>query len=114
MGKKGHGQFCMCGCRDAERLARASRRDSSGGRSSRDNNASMMYGRRYRSSQEPVGASGSINPRTGEGHMSQYYADNTRVSWDTDGQGGESRAHWTNQNVGKKNQNRHTPPPHAD
>lgn len=81
-------------------------------RLSRRSRGSMMYGRSYNSSEEPTGASGEIDPSTGKGHATQYYADRTRVSWDTDGEG-ESNTHWTNQNVSKKNRNRHTPPPHA-
>ena len=81
-------------------------------RSRRNNRGSTMYGRSYGSSKRPSGASGSINPRTGEGHSTQYYDDNTRLSWDTDGSG-ESNQHWTDQNKGKKNPGRHQPPGHA-
>lgn len=76
------------------------------------NRGSMMYGRNYGSTQEPRGASGHFNPRTGEGHSTQYYDDNYRYSWETDGEG-ESNEHWTNQNVGKGHQRRHEEPPHA-
>lgn len=81
----------------------------------RRNRGSTMYGRNFQSNQEPTSAKGWVNPRTGEGHSSQQYSDNTRVSWDTDGHG-ESNIHWTNQNVPKGRRNkdrRHTPPPHA-
>ncbi|MBL8158991.1 hypothetical protein JNJ66_00880 [Candidatus Saccharibacteria bacterium] len=75
--------------------------------------SSTIYDRQERSEQEPTGATGEIDPRTGQGHATQFYRDNTRVSWDTDGRGGESNIHWTNQGVGKKNRRRHRPPPHA-
>lgn len=76
------------------------------------NRGSTMYGRNYASNNTPRGASGGFNARTGQGHGTQYYDDNSRYSWNTDGQG-DSGGHWTNQNAGKKSRNRHQKPPHA-
>jgi len=70
----------------------------------RNRNGSTMYDR----SSKPRGASGGFNARTGKGHGTQYYSDNTRVSWDTDGQG-DSNTHWTDQNKSKGSRRRHRP-----
>ena len=93
----------------AQAEKRAKRQGRGGGRGGR---GSTMYDRRARSGSEPSGARGEVNLPSGEGHGSQYYEDGYRLSRDTDGQG-DDRVHWTNQNVGKKNRNRHTPPPDA-
>jgi hypothetical protein len=67
------------------------------------------------SSEASSGAKGEVSLRgddAGKGHVTQRYADNTRVSWDLD-RDGESNKHWTNQSVAKGSSSRHTPPGHA-
>ena len=73
-----------------------------------------MYDR-GESSKDPKGASGSYNLRGDQkGHSTQYYDDNTRVSWDTDGKtDSDTGRHWTNQSKAKGSTGRHTPPSHA-
>ncbi|HSE61593.1 MAG TPA: hypothetical protein VLA88_04850 [Candidatus Saccharimonadales bacterium] len=71
-----------------------------------------MYDRGARSDHEPTGASGYVNLPSGEGHGTQYYDDGYRLSRDTDGEG-DGQVHWTDQNVGRKHDGRHTPPPDA-
>lgn len=45
-------------------------------------------------------------------HVTQYYHDNYRLSWDTDGESDKKR-HWTNQNLSRKHPLRHKPPEDA-
>ena len=45
-------------------------------------------------------------------HVTQYYDDNQRVSWNTDGKTDRSR-HWTNQNLDPGDPEEHTQPPGA-
>jgi len=45
-------------------------------------------------------------------HVTQYYDDNTRVSWDTDGKTDRKR-HWTNQNLNSRDPEVHEPPSDA-
>jgi chromosome segregation ATPase len=75
-------------------------------------NGSTLYDRSL-SRKDPSGASGAYSLRGDQrGHSTQYYEDNTRVSWNTDGKS-DSKRHWTNQNLRKKHPRRHKPPPHA-
>lgn len=72
-----------------------------------------LYDRRARSGSEPAGAKGIFARRDGgPEHTTQYYSDGHRLSRDL-GQGGDSRVHWTNQNVAKGSSSRHTPPSDA-
>ena len=83
-----------------------------------------LYDRRQRAGGAPVGVGTRDNvtrDRTGtfydrnrdvDLHVTQYYDDNQRVSWDTDGKDDRNR-HWTNQNLKSADPARHDPPADA-
>lgn len=78
-----------------------------------DSRGSTLYDSRMRSGSRPAGAEGIFARRDGgREHSTQYYADGYRYSSDTDGSTNTNQ-HWTNQNVGKKSTDRHTPPSDA-
>jgi hypothetical protein len=71
-----------------------------------------MYDRSL-SAKPPAGAVGKYSLDGQErGHSTQYYADGTRVSWETDAEG-DFGLHWTDQKVRRGRKHRHTPPPHS-
>ena len=83
-----------------------------------------LYDRRARTNTLPLGVSNrdnDTNDRSGvfydrrrqiDLHVTQYYKDNYRVSWDTDGESDKGH-HWTNQNLPYKHPDRHIPPEDA-
>ena len=78
-----------------------------------DGRGATLYDRRARSSSVPAGAEGTFARRDGgREHTTQYYGDKYRLSSDIVDNENVNR-HWTNQNVGKKHRNRHTPPDDA-
>lgn len=80
--------------------------------------AGLLYLRSARNSHEPVGTnehSGVFYQRGTEEtglHVTQYFEDGYRVSWDPTSSGNE-RVHWTNQNLPVSHPKRHVPPPDA-
>lgn len=81
-----------------------------------DNKGFTIYNRSARKN-TPIGGSGEenyINVRTGRGHTTQWYDDGYRISWDTEDGGKTEKAHWTNQNVSKRNPHRHDEPDDAN
>ena len=89
-----------------------------------DSRGSTLYDRQARSGQEPAGVATRDNAtrdRSGvfydrrrevDLHVTQYYDDNQRVSWDADGKTDRNR-HWTNQNVQEGDPRRHARPSDA-
>ncbi len=89
-----------------------------------DSQGGTLYDRRARSDMTPRGVSTRDNDtkdrdgtfydrnRDVDLHVTQYYDDNQRLSWDTDGKSDRSR-HWTNQNLNPGDPDEHTPPPTA-
>lgn len=80
-----------------------------------DDRGSTFY-ERGRNGKAPVQAEGILPIRGSESgidvdgaHITQVYDDGYRLSRDVDGTS-DTKRHWSNQNVGKKNRNRHTPP----
>ena len=83
-----------------------------------------LYDRRARTNTLPLGVrnrDNDTNDRSGvfydrrrqiDLHVTQYYKDNYRVSWDTDGESDKGH-HWTNQNLPYKHPDRHIPPEDA-
>ena len=83
-----------------------------------------LYDRRARTNTLPLGVSNrdnDTNDRSGvfydrrrqiDLHVTQYYKDNYRVSWDTNGESDKGH-HWTNQNLPYKHPDRHIPPEDA-
>lgn len=83
-----------------------------------DDRGSTFY-ERGRNGKSPIRAEGYLPLRSSEpgvdidgAHITQMYDDNYRLSRDVDGTS-ESKRHWTNQNVGKKDPQRNTPPSDA-
>lgn len=86
-----------------------------------DSPGGTLYDRRARSDLVPKGVStrdNNSNDRSGvfydrkgpvDLHVTQYYEDNTRLSWDTDGKTDRDR-HWTDQNVQSSAPGRHRKP----
>ena len=80
-----------------------------------------LYDRRARTGSTPRGVSTRDNEtRNREGifydrhrdvdlHVTQYYDDNKRVSWDTDGTSDRDR-HWTDQDLPYDHPEKHRPP----
>lgn len=83
-----------------------------GARNFTDFEQGTLYDRSL-SSAEPRGARGGYDFKQGKGHATQYYKDNTRVSWDLDEHGRRHSIHWTDQNAKKRESERHYLPPHA-
>lgn len=79
--------------------------------------AALLYNRSSRSGHAPAGTNehgGVFYQRDSNGalHVTQYFDDGYRVSWDATDAGTE-RVHWTNQNVPVSDPSRHLPPPDA-
>lgn len=70
------------------------------GSSTKDNETSATDGRFYGRNREV------------DVHITQFYDDNTRVSWNANGKS-DRDLHWADQNLGKKNPKRHNPPKDA-
>lgn len=80
-----------------------------------------LYDRRVRAGRHPLGVANRDNAtkvrdsvfydrsRRIDLHVTQYYDDNRRVSWDTDGRGDRGR-HWTDQSFPYGHPNRGLPP----
>lgn len=89
-----------------------------------DSPGSTLYDRRARSEREPLGVSTRDNDtgnrdgtfycrdREVDLHVTQYYDDSQRISWDADGKEDRNR-HWTNQKVRESDRRRHNPTPDA-
>ena len=83
-----------------------------------------LYDRRARTNTLPLGVSNrdnDTNDRSGvfydrrrqiDLHVTQYYKDNYRVSWDTDGKS-DKNYHWTDQNFPSSHPEAHIPPEDA-
>ena len=83
-----------------------------------------LYDRRARTNTLPLGVrnrDNDTNDRSGvfydrrrqiDLHVTQYYKDNCRVSWDTDGKS-DRRYHWTDQNFPSSHPEAHIPPEDA-
>ena len=83
-----------------------------------------LYDRRARTNTLPLGVSNRDNDtkdRSGvfydrrrqiDLHVTQYYKDNYRVSWDTDGKSNKNY-HWTNQSLPSSHTDSHIPPEDA-
>ena len=83
-----------------------------------------LYDRRARTNTLPLGVSNRDNDtkdRSGvfydrrrqiDLHVTQYYKDNYRVSWDTDGKSNKNY-HWTNQSLPSSHPDSHIPPEDA-
>ena len=86
-----------------------------------EDSSGTLYDRRVRRDTLPMGVRNRDNDtkertsvfydrnRDIDLHVTQYYHDNYRLSWDTDGES-DRRYHWTDQNVSSKHPQRHTPP----
>lgn len=79
--------------------------------------AALIYTRSARSQHMPAGnnhGDGIFYKRDSDAvlHITQYFADNYRVSWDATPSGNRN-IHWTNQNVPTGHPDRHTPPSDA-
>ncbi len=82
-----------------------------------DKEAALLYTRSARSGHAPVGTNehGGIFWKRGSNqvlHITQYFADNYRVSWDATPSGNQN-IHWTNQNLNRNDPASHIPPPDA-
>ena len=83
-----------------------------------------LYDRRARRDTPPLGVrnrDNDTNDRSGvlydrdhqvDLHVTQYYGDNYRISWDTDGESDKDH-HWTNQSLPSGHPDRHNPPEDA-
>lgn len=83
-----------------------------------------LYDRRARRDTPPLGVrnrDNDTNDRSGvlydrnrqiDLHVTQYYGDNYRISWDTDGESDKDH-HWTNQSLPYGHPDRHNPPEDA-
>ena len=83
-----------------------------------------LYDRRARTNTLPLGVSNrdnDTNDRSGvfydrrrqvDLHVTQYYKDNYRVSWDTKGKSDENY-HWTDQSLPSSHPHNHVPPEDA-
>ena len=83
-----------------------------------------LYDRRIRRDMLPLGLGNrdnDTNDRSGvfydrrrqiDLHVTQYYKDNYRVSWDTDGKSNKNY-HWTNQSLPSSHPDSHIPPEDA-
>ena len=87
-------------------------------------NSGALYDRRIRRDMLPLGLRNRDNDtkdRSGvfydrrrqiDLHVTQYYKDNYRVSWDTDGKSNKNY-HWTNQSLPSSHPDSHIPPEDA-
>lgn len=78
-----------------------------------DSNGRVLYDRDAVSGKVPVGANSSLTiDHTGNNnsqctHVTQWYDDNTRVSWDAYDDGSQQNMHTTDQSLAKGSKNRH-------
>ena len=98
--------------------------DPHGAQNFTDAPGGTLYDRRARTNTLPLGVSNrdnDTNDRSGvfydrrrqvDLHVTQYYKDNYRVSWDTDGNSDRSY-HWTDQNLPSSHPRSHVPPEDA-
>lgn len=89
-----------------------------------DEPGGTLYDRRARRDTPPLGVrnrDNDTNDRSGvfydrnrqvDLHVTQYYGDNYRISWDTDGESDKDH-HWTNQSLPYGHPDRHNPPEDA-
>lgn len=103
------------------------RRDPSephGAQNFTDKPGGTLYNRRARRDTPPLGVRNRDNDTNDHSgvfydrnrqidlHVTQYYGDNYRISWDTDGESDKDH-HWTNQSLPSGHPDRHNPPEDA-
>ena len=98
--------------------------DPHGAQNFTDEPGGTLYDRRARRDTPPLGVrnrDNDTNDRSGvfydrsrqiDLHVTQYYGDNYRVSWDTDGKS-DRGYHWTDQNLPSSHPRNHVPPEDA-
>ena len=77
------------------------------------NNGQILYDRDANPGQVPAGSNASREiPHDGSEpsptHVTQWYPDNTRVSWNAQNDGSRTEMHKTDQNKAKGSKNRHS------
>ena len=118
----GHGHYAMD--RNGNVTYRREPFDPHGTQNFTDAPGGILYDRRARTNTLPLGVSNrdnDTNDRSGvfydrrrqiDLHVTQYYKDNYRVSWDTKGKSDENY-HWTDQNFPSGHPESHIPPEDA-
>lgn len=118
----GHGHYVMN--RNGTVTYRRDPFKSHGAQNFTDEPGGTLYDRRARRDTLPLGVrnrDNDTNDRSGvfydrnrqvDLHVTQYYGDNYRISWDTDGESDKDH-HWTNQSLPSGHPDRHNPPEDA-
>ena len=118
----GHGHYAMD--RNGNVTYRREPFDPHGTQNFTDAPGGILYDRRARTNTLPLGVrnrDNDTNDRNGvfydrrrqiDLHVTQYYKDNCRVSWDTKGKSDENY-HWTDQNFPSSHPESHIPPEDA-
>ena len=118
----GHGHYVMN--RNGTVTYRRDPFEPHGAQNFTDEPGGTLYDRRARRDTLPLGVrnrDNDTNDRSGvfydrnrqvDLHVTQYYGDNYRISWDTDGESDKDH-HWTNQNLPYNHPDRHIPPEDA-
>ena len=118
----GHGHYAMD--RNGTVTYRREPFDPHGAQNFTDAPGGILYDRRARTNTLPLGVrnrDNDTNDRNGvfydrrrqiDLHVTQYYKDNCRVSWDTKGKSDENY-HWTDQNFPSSHPESHIPPEDA-
>lgn len=118
----GHGHYVMD--RNGAVIYRRDPFTPHGAHNFTDEPGGTLYDRRARRDTPPLGVrnrDNDTNDRSGvfydrnrrvDLHVTQYYGDNYRISWDTDGESDKDH-HWTNQSLPSGHPDRHNPPEDA-